>query len=348
MASALVGALAAPSAWADGAKGVLVEAITLQPTPLAEYVSAVGDLASDESVIVRPEIAGRIREIGFHEGAPVEADSVLVRLDDAIYRAELAQAEARLTLSRQNLERAQTLNRRGHSSEQTLDIAREETRVNGASAELVRARLEKTVIRAPFAGVVGLKSVSIGDYVEAGDPIVNLEKISTLKVDFRIPERYLRVVKVGGSVEIELDAFPGETHAGEIYAVDPRVRETDRSIAIRARLPNPEGRLRPGLFARVRLVVSRQTTAIVAPEEAIVPRGDRRFVYRVVDGKAVLTEVRIGLRETGRVEIVDGLKAGDRIITAGQIKVRDGADVRVVERDAPTAPTAAADENARG
>ena len=157
-----------------------------------------------------------------------------------------------------------------------------------------------------------------------------MERIATLTVDFRVPERYLRVAVVGGKVEIELDAFPGTVYEGTIYAVDPRVRTTDRSVAIRARLDNSKRQLRPGLFARIRLIVGRQVTAIVVPEEAIIPRGDRRYVFRIVDEKAVLSEVKTGLRETGRVEIVGGLKPGDQIITAGQAKVRNGSQVRIV------------------
>ncbi|MCB9928275.1 MAG: efflux RND transporter periplasmic adaptor subunit [Alphaproteobacteria bacterium] len=326
-------ATAVPSdpALAQAAKRlVAVEAVTLQPQVVVESVSSVGDLASEASVIVRPEIAGRVTEIGYVEGARVEAGAVLVRLDDAIYRGELDQAKARRDLSARNYERAKALNQRGHSSEQALDIAREEVRVNEASVELAEARLQKTIITAPFAGEVGLSAISVGDYIKAGDDIVNLEQIVPLKVDFRLPERYLRLVAVGRPVDITLDAFPGKSYLGEVYAIDPRIRANDRSIGVRARLPNAEGRLRPGLFARVRMIVDRRDQALVVPEEALVPRGDHRFVFRIIDGKAVLTEVKIGLRETGKVEIVEGLQAGDVVITAGQAKVREGSAVRIV------------------
>ncbi|MEQ9122651.1 MAG: efflux RND transporter periplasmic adaptor subunit, partial [Alphaproteobacteria bacterium] len=300
--------LAAPPAAAQKAeRSVAVEAMTVAPTVLVESVSAVGDLDSEASVIVRSEIPGRVKEIGFVEGAPVREGQPLIRLSDAIARAELDQAVARRELSRRNYERARALNNRGHSSAQTLDIAREEVRVNESSVELAEARLAKTVIEAPFDGVVGLTAVSVGDYIEAGDDIVNLEKIRPLKVDFRVPERYLRLIQVGRTVEVALDALPGEVHQGEVYAIDPRIRAADRSVAVRARLPNPDGRLRPGLFARVNLIVDRRTQAIVVPEEALVPRGDRRYVYKIVDGKAELVEIQIGLRETGRIEIVSGL-----------------------------------------
>ena len=350
---AVIAGLAAASLAAEPAiaqkadRSVAVEAMTVQPTVLTEAVSAVGDLESEASVILRSEIAGRVKEIGFVEGAPVRQGQPLIRLNDAIARAELDQAVARRELSRSNYDRARALNNRGHSSAQTLDIAREEVRVNEASVELAEARLAKTVIDAPFDGVVGLTTVSVGDYIEAGDDIVNLEKISPLKVDFRVPERYLRVIQVGRKVEVALDALPGEAHEGEVYAIDPRIRAEDRSVAVRARLPNPEGRLRPGLFARVRLIVDRRTQAIVIPEEALVPRGDRRYVYKIVADKAELAEIQIGLRETGRVEIVSGLAAGDVIVTAGQAKVRPGSTLRIVGGPAAV-PARAAPEATAG
>ncbi len=336
-------ALASPArAQGVNKKEVVVEAITLAPTPVVEAVTAVGDLASDASVVIRPEIAGRVRAIGYVEGAPVKAGQMLIRLDDAVYRAELDQAKARLDLSRRNFERANALNLKGHSSVQVLDTAREEVHVNEASVELAQVLLQKTTLVAPFDGVVGLSSIDLGDYIQVGADIVNLERIATLKVDFRLPERYLRFVAVGRPVELAMDALPGETYRGEVYAIDPRIRASDRSMGVRARLPNNEGRLRPGLFARIRLIVDRRNQAIVIPEEALMPRGDRRFVYRVIEGKAVSAEVKIGLRETGRVEIVEGVKAGDTIITAGHAKVREGGAVRILGAGAPKAPAAPA------
>lgn len=330
LAAVLFAIAPVPTLAQGGGRGPAVEAIVLTPSVVVEAVSSVGDLQSEDSVIIRPEIAGRVREIGYREGAPVRTGDVMVRLDDAIYRAELDQAIARRDLSARNYERVQALNVRGHSSEQNLDIAREEVRVNEASVELAEARLRRTVITAPFDGMVGLSSVSVGDYIEAGDDIVNLERIIPLKVDFRLPERYLRLVSVGRPVDITLDAFPGESYRGEVYAIDPRIRAADRSIGVRARLPNSDGTLRPGIFARISMIVDRRETALVVPEEALVPRGNERFVFRIVDGKAQLTKVRIGLRETGQVEIVEGLSAGDIVVTAGQAKIREGAAVRIV------------------
>jgi membrane fusion protein (multidrug efflux system) len=329
---------------AQDKRPVTVEVARLERVPLIESVSAVGELRANEAIVVRPEIDGRIAELRFEEGATVAKGEVLVRLDDTVQRAELAEAQARLELSLRTYERAEVTNKRGHTSEQQLDEVRSQVRVNQAEVELAKARLQKTVVVAPFAGIVGLRSVSPGSYVEAGDAIAGLESIDPLKVDFQVSERYLRAVRAGGSIEIRLDAFPQHVRQGTIYAIDSHIDRQNRSVSVRARLPNPDGQLRPGLFARVRLIVEQRPNAILVPEEAVIPKGARRYVYRVIDGEARMTEITLGLRQTGAVEIISGLEAGDVVITAGQAKVRDGTKVEVLREDAPgTAASAAGD-----
>lgn len=315
-------------AWAQQPPAaVIVDAVRVEVAPVATDVDAVGTLVSNESVILRPEIAGRITAIQFTEGTAVTEGAPLFSLDDSIASAELAQAEAKLTLSRRNYERAMELHRGGAGTARALDEARWTLENDVAAVALARARLAKTRIAAPFAGILGLRRVSVGDYVLAGQDLVNLESVHPIKVDFRVPERYLPAVTVDQHLAVEVDAFPARSFEGRVYALDPQIDAGGRSIAIRARVPNPDGLLRPGLFARIRLVVGRRDRGLVVPEEAIVPLGGERFVYRVVDGKAVLTRVEIGLRRPGRVEIVDGLDADDVVVTAGQIKLRDGQPV---------------------
>ncbi len=204
-------------------------------------------------------------------------------------------------------------------------------RVDQAVLELAKARLDKSMISAPFDGVVGLRKVSVGDFVNVGDDIVNLEQIDPLKTDFRVAEVYLGAVRPGQRIELRVDAFPGETFTGEVYAIDPLIDESGRSIVLRARLPNPDNRLRPGLFVRVALVLNERNGAIQVPEQALVPQGQDQFVFRVVDGKAALTKVVPGLRRDGMVEVVEGLDPNDTVVTAGQIKLRDGAEVQPVQ-----------------
>jgi len=176
-----------------------------------------------------------------------------------------------------------------------------------------------------------LRQVSLGDYVQPGQTIVNLEDLSSLKVDFRIPEIYLGRVKTGQRVDIQVDAFSDRAFSGKIFAIDPRIEEASRTILIRARIPNPKIQLRPGMFVRVSIVLGERPNAILIPEQAVVPMGQDSFVFRVVDGKAALTKIKIGQRRMGEVEILEGLTPKDTVVTAGQMKIRDGAPIKILD-----------------
>jgi len=309
---------------------VFIEARTVAVAAVLDEVTAVGTLKSNESVIVRPEIAGAVVNIHFDEGIPVAKGALLFSLDDSIYRAELAEAEASLTLSERNIVRARELYRKGAGTAQARDEATARLETDRAAVALVGARIAKTQISAPFAGIVGFREVSVGDYVTAGQPLVNLEDIGPIKVEFQVAERYLPQVATGQEITLTLDPYPGHIFEGAVYAINPLIDPSTRSIALRGRIENKDLLMRPGLFARVRLVVGRRQGAILVVEQAIVPRGGARFVFRVVDGKAVLTKVETGKRRGGRVEITDGLKKGDVVVTAGQLKIRDGSPVKTV------------------
>ena len=318
------------AAVAPAAMAMPVETVRVEVGPIQRRLSAVGSLRSNESVIIRPEIAGRIAEVRFEEGQRVRQGQALVVLDDTVYRAEVEQVEAALVLSRANHERALDLLQRGAGTTKARDETLAQLRADEASLALARARLEKSVIKAPFEGVAGLRSVSVGDFVGVGQDMVNLEQIDPLKADFRVAEVYLAAVRPGQKIELSADAFPSETFAGEVYAIDPLIDESGRAIVLRARLPNRDDRLRPGLFVRVTLVLNERDDAIQVPEQALVPQGQEQFVFRVVEGKAVLTKVAAGIRRDGMVEITEGLGPDDEVVTAGQLKLRDGAPVEPV------------------
>ncbi len=294
---------------------------------LVNSVEAVGTLRANESVTIRPEIAGRITKINFSEGGRMEQGQLLIALDDSIYAAELKQAEAKLALGRANFNRATTLKKQGYGSDQERDQTASALQVNQAELALAKARLEKTRILAPFDGVVGLRKVSLGDYLTTGQDIVTLFDLSQLKVDFRLPEASLAEVAEGQRIEVRLDAFPGQTFRGEVYVVDPQIDLNGRSLLVSARVPNDSGKLLAGQFARVTLILSHKENALFVPETALVPRGKQQFVYQVVDGKALWKEVRVGKRMGTRVEILDGLAAGDEVVTAGQLKLQNGMGV---------------------
>jgi len=297
---------------------------------LTERITAVGSLRSNESVVIRPEITGRIADLPFREGQTVQKGTVLVRLDDSVTQAELAEAQARLNLAERNFERAKDLLDRGAGTARSRDEARGALDSNRASVQLARARLDKTVIRAPFEGILGLRNVSVGAYVSPGQDLTSIDDIDPIKVDFRVPERMLSALSKDQRIRITVDAFPEREFEGQVYAIDPQVDVNGRSIALRAEIPNTDGVLRPGLFARVELILSERPDALLVPEQAIVPQGGRSFIYRIVDGKAVRTEVTIGQRRDGRAEITSGLTLGDTIVTAGHLRLSDGTAVRVV------------------
>jgi membrane fusion protein (multidrug efflux system) len=283
---------------------------------------------------VRPEIAGRVVEIGFLEGQPVKQGDLLIRLDDSLNRAEVAETEARLELAKRNFERTEELFSGKIATARARDEARSNLDVGTATLELAKVRLEKTRIVAPFDGIAGLRNVSVGDYVTAGQDLFNLEEIDPIKADFRIAEKFLSALRTGQAIQIAVDAFPGRSFEGEVYAIDPRIDAAGRSIVIRAKVDNDERLLRPGLFARITLIFELKPEALTVPEQAIMPRGDDQFVYRVIDGKAMQTKVRIGTRRDGRVEIVEGLTGDDVVVTAGHQKIRDGAAVQIIDEAA--------------
>jgi membrane fusion protein (multidrug efflux system) len=336
------------SAGAGGAGAVTVEAVKVATVSLPQTITAVGSLRSDESVMLRPEVSGRISAIGFEEGKRVAKGALLVQLDAAVPEAEVAQARANMTLAKTKYERAVDLAKSNFISSQAKDEADNNLKLAAAALQVSEAKLAKMTLRAPFSGIIGLRSVSIGDYVKEGADLVNLESIDPLKVDFRVPEVFMRQVAVGQSLQVQLDAVPGRTFDGKVLAVNPLVDAAGRAVVIRAVVRNPDTSLRPGMFARVRLITRDAKNALVVPEQALVPEGDEQYVYRVVDNKAVRTKVGVGQRQDASVEVLNGLAGDDVVVTAGQLKLRDGAPVKLVNGDGAAGPATASSAPAAG
>ncbi|MBI3621314.1 MAG: efflux RND transporter periplasmic adaptor subunit [Nitrospirae bacterium] len=311
-------------------------------------MGAVGTLQANESVVIRSEIAGRVQTIHFAEGQAVARNIPLLTIDPVEYQAQYDQAEAALGLSRLNFDRSKPLYEQQLLSQQAYDELAAKFKEAEANLAVARARLDKTKIQAPFSGRLGLRQVSPGDYLQPGQAIVNLEDLDPLKVDFRVPEAYVGRIKDGGAVQVGADAMPDRRFKGTVYAIDPRIDAATRTLVVRARVPNADGRLRPGMFVRVGVVLAERPRAVLIPEQAIVPVGNDTFVYRIVDGKAALTKVTIGQRREGEVEIVAGLGSEETVITGGQNKpmIFDGAPVMVIPPGGgpagPPAPAAAA------
>ena len=323
-----------------GGPAMAVEVALVKTSDFVDDVVAVGTLKSRESVMLRPEVAGRVAGVNFKDGAIVAAGTVLVTLDAAIQEAELQQARANLALAKSSFQRNEELVGKKFLSQQALDSSAATLKVQEAAVQLADAKVAKTRIKAPFKGVLGLRNVSVGDYVKDAQDLVNIEAIDILLADFKLPETYLAQLIKGQTVEVTSDALPGERFEATLDAIDPLVDEGGRSILSRARLDNSAGKLRPGMFVRVRVLFGDRTNVLMVPEQAIVP-GAQPAVYRVVDGKAALVKVKLGVRRAAQVEVLEGLAAGDVVVTAGQLKLREGAAVRAVGEGAP-APAAPA------
>jgi membrane fusion protein, multidrug efflux system len=320
-----------------------VKVVAAKLAPAIDEASAVGTLRADESVVIRPEIAGRIAEFRFDEGQGVKKGALLVTLDASEVRAQLASAKAQAQLDAQRLERAEDLRKKNFISQQALDEARSNHARAQASQREVEAKLAKAEIRAPFTGVAGLRQVSQGAYVAAGTDIARLEKIDQLKLDFRVPEAYLARLKTAQQLKVEVDAYSGESFGGAIYAIEPAVDEATRTVVVRARVANSDLKLRPGMFGRVLLQLAVRDKAIWVPEQAIVPRGQDAFVFRVANGKADLVKVQTGTRRVGEVEIRSGVAAGDLVVTEGTQRIGPGSAVTVMG-DAPKPAAAVPDK----
>lgn len=318
-----------------------VEVAQVKTQKIVDDAQAVGTVRSRQSVVLRPEVSGRVTQIAFADGARVRRGQVLVRLDDTLQRAELSQAQAQLSIARANLKRNEELVAQNFVAQRVLDEGRAAVQVAEAQVQLAEARLARMRVVAPFDGTVGIAAVNLGEYVKDGADLVNLEDTSALVVDFRLPERFQARVSVGQPVQVQLDALPGQTFTAKIQALEPLVEENARAVVARAQMSAPKGaNLRPGLFARVTVVFNVNEAALVVPEEAIVPQAGKQFVIRLKkegEGEQAKqlsqrVEVKLGLRRGGQVQILEGVAEGDTVVVAGQQRLqRDGTAVRVVD-----------------
>lgn len=325
---------------------VPVEAATARSEDVAVTVRAVGTLRAADEAEVRAERDGRVERIAFTEGMPVRRGDLLVALDADQVEAEVSEMEARVRQAKARFDELQdALERRRplvekqlvsreefRSQEKAVEGARAQVEAAEAAARKARRQLADTRIVAPVSGSVGARLLSPGDYVEKGDLVAKIYDLGDLEVAFRLPERHAGRLHPGQEVRLGVAAFPGDDFPAEITFVDPAVDPVTRTLAAKARVSNPDGRLRPGLFAQVDVVLERHEDAPVIPEEAVVPREDGDWVFVVEDGVARRRKVDLGQRMPGRVEVLRGVVSGETVVTAGQPKLADGAEVRVLEQ----------------
>lgn len=321
-----------------------VEVAAVQAVTLTDDVQAVGSLRSRQGVMLRPEVSGRVAQLGFRDGQRVERGQLMLQLDDTLQRAQLQQAQAQASIARTNLQRGRELLAQNFVSQSAVDQNEASLQVAEAQVALAQAQLSRMKVLAPFGGTVGIRSVDVGEFVRDGADIVNLEDLSALSMDFRLPERYLTRIRTGQAMEVTLDAVPGQRFQAQVEALDVQVDADGRALLVRARLQDSSGSLKPGMFARGRVVFSVRENAIMVPEEALVPLGGRQLLFKVVDGPdgqklSQRLEAKIGARQPGRVEILQGLVAGDMVVTAGHTRLLRGeaVPVRVVDLERPAA-----------
>ncbi len=331
------------TASAQGASGKppTVEVAKVEVARLSDDTQAVGSLRSRRGVVLRPEISGRITQLNFTDGQRVRKGQVLVQFDDQLQLAQVQQSQAELSIAQANQKRNQELVAQNFISQRSLDESAANLEVAQAKLALSKATAERLKIIAPFDGIVGIRSVNVGDYLKDGADVVNIEDIDAIFVDFRLPERFQAKVKTGQTANIDIDALPGRKFVAHIQAIDPLIDANGRSVGVRGCIDNRQLQLRPGMFARVNTVFGVRETAMVIPEEAIIPQGQKVFVIKLLPGTnennriTQRVEVKVGLRRPGKVEILDGLKPTDTVVANGQQRIqKDGTLVNLLDLSA--------------
>ncbi|MDP3293947.1 MAG: efflux RND transporter periplasmic adaptor subunit [Nevskia sp.] len=303
-----------------------VAILLIKPEPFTETLSATGSLLADEGVELQAEINGKIAAIRFREGSKVSRGELLVKLNDADLRAQRELAKHNLELAQLREKRVGQLVKEGIVTESDYDTAKYEVAARIDQISIIDAQIEKTEVRAPFDGVVGLRYVSEGSYVNATTRVATLQQIDRLKVNFSVPEKYAGRIKVGSAIRFAI-VGSDRRFSGSIYAFDPRIDAGTRTVVIRATCANPDGVLLPGAFANVELELAKLDAAILVPAEAVIPGVSEKNVFVLVDGKAERRAVEIGTRTTNQVQILSGLAAGDRLIVSGLQQMRPGLAV---------------------
>ncbi len=312
----------------DGPPPMPVEVAIAQQDTVIDELLATGQIEAVQAIELKPEIEGRLVSILAREGAVVGRGTPLFKIDDAELSALVAQLEAERDLADQALKRTRELLQRNASSQADLEEAEANQRSTHAQLELQQVRLERTVVRAPFAGTVGERYVSIGDYVTTSTPLTTLQTIDPQRAVFRVPERHANRLALGQTVRFQVAAVPDHDFVGEVNFVDPRVQLPGRMITVKAQVPNPDRELLPGMFIETRLVTDVRPDAIVVPEDAILPLQGGNYVWVIEEGTASRREVELGVRVPGFVEVRGGgVPANAQVVIGGLERLSEGAPV---------------------
>ena len=305
-----------------------VEAATARADTVVDAILATGQIEAMQSIELRPDVEGRIVQILVREGSPVARGSALFKIDDAELKAQVAQIEAERDLARQSLARTRDLLQQKASSQSELERAEATMRSNEAQLDRLKTRLDRTLVRAPFGGVIGQRFVSLGDYVTTDTRLAAVQTVSPQRASFQVPERYAEQLDPGQTVTFRVAALPGREFTGIVDFVDPVVQLPGRTIMVKARVPNPKRELQAGMFIEARLATAVRPNAVVIPEDAVLPLQGSNFVWVVTDGKAARRQVELGVRTPGFVEVKSGVERAEQVVVGGQERLAEGAPVQ--------------------
>ena len=311
-----------------------VEVAVARADTVIDAIAATGQIEPMQSIELRPDIDGRITQIYVREGSMVPRGAALFKIDDAELRAQLDRWEAERDLARQSLARTRDLLAQRASSQAELERAEATSRSAEAQAQLLRVQVARTTVRAPFAGIAGARSVSLGDYVTTQTPLITLQTVNPQRAVFSVPERHAAALERGQQVAFRVAALPGREFVGTVDFVDPVVQMPGRTIMVKAQVPNGTRELQSGMFIEARLATEVRPAAVVIPEDAVLPLQGQTFVWVVQDGKATRKQVDLGVRTPGFVEARTGIQPGDQVVVGGVAMLQEGAPVQptVVER----------------
>lgn len=314
---------------ARGQAGPLpVEVVLARTDTVVDAITATGQIEPLQSIDLRPEVDGRLVDILVTEGREVRQGEPLFKVDDQELKAQVSRAQADRDLAQQALTRTRQLLTEKAAAPADVERAEAQMRSTQASLDLLQLRLDRTVVRAPFAGVAGQRRVSLGDYVNNGTQLIALQTVNPQRAAFQVPERYADQLKVGQKVLFRVAALQGRDFSGIVDFVDPQVQLPGRTITVKAMVPNPRRELQAGMFIEVRLETAVRPQATVIPEDAITPMAGNLFVWLVKDGKADRRQVTIGVRTPGYVEIRQGVDPGDQVVVGGAERLQVGAEVK--------------------
>jgi len=322
----------APTAGAKGGAGggpaMRVDGVVVKPQAFNNSLAVTGSIEANEQVAIRGQVSGLVRSITFQEGSQVKKGQVLVKIDDAELRAQLAQAQTQQNLASENAERARLLLQKEAISREEYDIATADFRTAKAQTQLIRAQLSKTTIIAPFSGRIGLRNISVGAFLSPETVVANLVSTDPVKITFSVPEKYSNQVKPNTQISFSV-AGSNEKFAGNVYAIEPGIEATSRTLQLRARAANPSGFLRPGSFASVELPLSVLNNALLVPSEAVVPVQNGKKVFVAEKGKAQERMIETSTRTEKDVLVTSGIQPGDTVLTTGILTLKEGSPVKV-------------------